>query len=113
MSRPVRNVTRDRGFTLIELLIVIIILAILAAIVIFAVGNTGKSSAEAACKSDAKSVETALEAYRAQNNNSFPDLLNWTELLGTAALPLTHYLRDQPRSTHYTIFYDANGQVLV
>src|ERR1700686_4345425 len=29
----------------------------------------------AACRADAKSVETALEAYRAQNNGSYPSLL--------------------------------------
>ncbi len=57
----------DEGFTLIELLIVIIILAILATIVIFAVGTTTKNAALASCKSTVKTVQTALEAYKAQN----------------------------------------------
>jgi prepilin-type N-terminal cleavage/methylation domain-containing protein len=56
----------EGGFTLIELLIVIIILAILAAIVIFAVGNTSTSAKQSSCNSDAKTVETAVEAYKAQ-----------------------------------------------
>ncbi|HUY63685.1 MAG TPA: prepilin-type N-terminal cleavage/methylation domain-containing protein [Acidimicrobiales bacterium] len=56
----------EGGFTLIELLIVIIILAILAAIVVFAVGSTGANSKYAACNSDAKTFETALESYKAQ-----------------------------------------------
>ena len=56
----------DEGFTLIELLIVIIILAILATIVIFAVGTTTKNAAFASCESTVKSVQTALEAYKAQ-----------------------------------------------
>jgi prepilin-type N-terminal cleavage/methylation domain-containing protein len=56
----------DGGFTLIELLIVIIILAILAAIVVFAVGSTGTNAKTAACNSDAKTVETALESYKAE-----------------------------------------------
>src|SRR5580658_6249233 len=56
----------EGGFTLIELLIVIIILAILAAIVVFAVGTTGKNAAAASCESDAKTVETALETYKAE-----------------------------------------------
>ena len=60
----------DEGFTLIELLIVIIILAILATIVIFAVGTTTKNASVAACKSTAKSIETALEAYHAQTSNT-------------------------------------------
>jgi len=56
----------EGGFTLIELLIVIIILAILAAIVVFAVGSTGANAKTAACNSDAKTFETALESYKAE-----------------------------------------------
>ena len=73
----------DEGFTLIELLIVIIILAILAAIVVFAVGSAPTNARIAACNSDAKSVETAVESYKAQNPNdtyppSLPDLTTTT-----------------------------------
>ena len=61
---------RDRGdeggFTLIELLIVIVILGILAAIVVFAVQNLTSQSAKASCGSDFKTVETAMETYKAQ-----------------------------------------------
>lgn len=57
---------REGGFTLIELLIVIVILGILAAIVVFAVQNLGTSSYQATCQSDYKTVETAVEAYKAQ-----------------------------------------------
>ena len=56
----------EGGFTLIELLIVIIILAILAAIVVFAVGTTGSNAVAASCNADAKTFETALEAYKAE-----------------------------------------------
>lgn len=56
----------EGGFTLIELLIVIVILGILAAIVVFAVQNLTGSSASASCKSDMKTVETAVEAFDAQ-----------------------------------------------
>ena len=57
---------------LIELLIVIIVLGILAAIVIFSLtGVTGQSEA-AACNSDAKTVETAVSAYYAENNDTYP-----------------------------------------
>ena len=56
----------EGGFTLIELLIVIVILGILAAIVVFAVQNLTSQSASASCKSTYKTVETALETYKAQ-----------------------------------------------
>src|SRR3974390_1666336 len=56
----------DQGFTLIELLIVIVILGILAAIVVFAVQNLTGQSAAASCQSQYKTVETAVEAYKAQ-----------------------------------------------
>jgi prepilin-type N-terminal cleavage/methylation domain-containing protein len=86
------------GFTLIELLIVIIVLGILAAIVIFSLtGVTGQSEA-AACASDAKTVETAVSAYYAENNDAYPAA--WSDL--TAGPPTqVHgpFLRAQPTAT--------------
>jgi prepilin-type N-terminal cleavage/methylation domain-containing protein len=70
----------EGGFTLIELLIVIVILGILAAIVVFAVQNLSSSSSQASCGSDYKTVETALEAYKAQMGG-YPN--------GSAATPAT------------------------
>jgi len=96
----------EGGFTLIELLIVIIILAVLAAIVVFAVGNTGQNAAAASCQTDAKAVETALEAYKAQNAPSFtfPTADNWKAIVPT-------YLRTQPSAVHYEINFDGSGNV--
>jgi general secretion pathway protein G len=104
----------EGGFTLIELLIVIIILAILAAIVVFAVGTTGQNAAAASCESDAKTVETALETYKAELN-SYPTVADqWTALTGTTTVgPNTYgpFLRSQPSTVHYEINFSTTGQV--
>ena len=69
--------TGEGGFTLVELLIVIVILGILAAIVVLAIGGLNTKSKAAACSADAKTIETADEAYYAStgvNTNYSPDL---------------------------------------
>lgn len=62
---------REDGFTLIELLIVVIILGILAAIVVFAVGSTRKDAVNAACKTNVKSIQLAIEAVKTKEG-SYP-----------------------------------------
>ena len=57
----------DDGFTLIELLIVIVILGILAGIVVFSVRGITDRGAVAACKSNAETAATAVEAYVAKS----------------------------------------------
>ena len=57
----------EEGFTLIELLLVIVILGVLAGIVVFSVSGINDTSKNAACKADTKTVETASEAFYAQN----------------------------------------------
>ncbi|MFD7156083.1 type II secretion system protein [Kribbella sp. NPDC059898] len=84
------------GFTLIELLIVIVILGVLSGIVVFAVQGIQDRGVAAACKSDLKSVEVAVEAYYAKEGK-FPqaqaDLTAGTD----------QFLRGWPSSTKYTI----------
>jgi prepilin-type N-terminal cleavage/methylation domain-containing protein len=70
----------DGGFTLIELLIVIVILGVLAAIVVFSVSGVQNTSKLSACKSDVKTMDTALESYYAQNNTGATHL---TDLIPT------------------------------
>lgn len=110
----------EEGFTLIELLIVIVILAILAAIVVFAVGTTTTNAVQASCQSDAKAVETALEAYKAQNGTfpapGTPSTIQafYSPLTGGTSNAGGPWLRSAPTNTvHYTILYNAQGQVFV
>jgi general secretion pathway protein G len=105
----------DRGFTLIELLIVIVILGILAGIVIFAVAGITDRGSASACKSDRKTIEVAVEAYRAKH----PDIgypANLDPLLTAGADQL---LRPDPNLTGntktgdgYTITYTPGTGVV-
>lgn len=98
------------GFTLIELLIVIVVLGILAATVIFALGGVTSQSAQAACQSDAKSVETAIEAFHSfpgNTSNTYPTQIS--QLLTNG--PFGQFLHAAPNNQHYTIglIADSNG----
>lgn len=103
------NILRTRtdqdedGFTLIELLIVIVILGVLAGIVVFAVGGINDSSKKSACKSDVKNVETAQEAYFAQNK---------AYAASTDALVTAKILRESPTGTP-AVTTNNTGAVLV
>ena len=57
----------EQGFTLIELLVVIAILGILAGVVVFAVGGITDRGKNSACKTEVKTVQTAIEAFYAKN----------------------------------------------
>lgn len=60
----------ERGFTLVELLIVVVILGILAGIVVFAVGNLTDNAEKNACATEASTVETAVQAWKADEGNT-------------------------------------------
>jgi general secretion pathway protein G len=74
----------EKGFTLTELLVVIAILGILAAVVVFAVGGINNNSKDSACKTEKQTLQTAEEAYYAQNK-SYTDVagLKTAKLLST------------------------------
>ncbi len=58
----------QKGFTLIELLVVIAVLAILAAIVLFNVVGVSNRGQSAACNTDVKTLQTAVDAYLNDGN---------------------------------------------
>ncbi|MFE7227115.1 type II secretion system protein [Nocardioides sp. NPDC057577] len=83
----VRQARRDdSGFTLIELVIVILILGVLAGVVVFSVSGINNRGTEAACKTEVRTVETAIEAYRA-DNDAYPTTVG--DLVG-------NFLRNEP-----------------
>jgi prepilin-type N-terminal cleavage/methylation domain-containing protein len=120
------NEERDEeGFTLIELLIVIVVLGILAAVTVFGLSGTASQSAVSACKSDARTVELAADAYHANSSTgawpatgdaTLADLVNPTStVVNGQPAGVAPYLRAAPSSSHYTITLAAgpSGQVYV
>ena len=63
----IEETKQDKGFTLVELLIVIVILGILATVTVFAVTGITTRGKASACLSDVKTIQTAEEAYNANN----------------------------------------------
>ncbi|GAA0621267.1 prepilin-type N-terminal cleavage/methylation domain-containing protein [Kribbella sandramycini] len=106
-NRPDRT-KNESGFTLIELLVVIVILGVLSGIVVFAVSGIQDRGNAAACKTDKKSVEVAVEAYFAKNG-TYPPAGDpgWLELTSG----VNQLLRSRPTGTGYTIALGINGSV--
>jgi prepilin-type N-terminal cleavage/methylation domain-containing protein len=77
---------KDRGFTLVELLIVIVILGILATVTVFAVRGITDKGQENSCAVEKRAIETAFEAYFADNG---------ADAAGMANL-VPGYLKDDP-----------------
>ena len=91
MLAQIRKLRTDEGgFTLIELLMVIVIIGILAGIVVFSVRGINDTGEAAACKADLKTVETAVEAYYAKNDSTYP---------ATLAALVPNFLHSEPDGT--------------
>jgi prepilin-type N-terminal cleavage/methylation domain-containing protein len=99
----------ESGFTLIELLVVIVVLGILAATVVFALSGVTGQSAEAACNSDAKTIEVAVQAYINSPDNTtnaapatVANLIKAPFNNATSGKPDT-FLADAPSNSAYAI----------
>lgn len=111
MERRNEGEASESGFTLIELLIVIVVLGILAAIVVFSLTGVSGESKQAACTSDAKSVEVAADAYEAANSGAVPASVT---ALTVADPKGVTYLHSAPSMTNgYDISLDGSGNVQV
>ena len=93
----------QKGFTLVELLIVVIILGILAAVVIPQFNSAASESKEAALASNLATIRQAIEMYKVQHNDVFPNntiatvqLVDTTDISGAAVAngPYGPYLRN-------------------
>ena len=97
----------EQGFTLVELLIVIVILGILAGIVVFAVGNLTESAGNNACGTEADTVQTAIQAYRAQNNGTAPVAAGAPDNVASKAGGMAKTLADADLLASDTVKYYA------
>ena len=112
LRQRIREIRKnDKGFTLIELLIVIIILGVLAGIVVFAVGAFNDRGVNAACKAEKKTVEVAVEAFKAKSaTKSYP--AGATDAARINELVTGGFLRDVPSTGNgYTITLSDTGVV--
>lgn len=102
----------ESGFTLIELLIVVVILGILAAITVMAIGNSSADTMTAACQTDYREVQSAVEAYKVEHG-SYPTVPGddaITVLIETQPTPTGAWLRDLPYyAGHFQIVVSADG----
>ncbi len=106
MHRAMQRARDEAGFTLIELMIVIVILGVLAGIVIFAVGGITDTGNLAACKSDIKTVDVAVEAYLAKNG-AYP-----ADLAPTLTTSPNRFLRAQTGLAGSTLTNTTGGYVV-
>jgi type II secretion system protein G len=86
MRHQMKKGRNQKGFTLVELMVVVVIIGILSAIAVPVYNNVTEKAEASACKANIRTLEGALEAYKAVNDE-YPDDLSDLE---------TEYIKDVP-----------------
>ena len=93
---------RQRGFTLIELLVVVVILGLLASVALPNLAGIIDNAKNVGVYANVHAIRTALEQYRIENDNTYPDslapLMTGTAYFKTDSLPVTPWNQVQPDS---------------
>ncbi len=75
-----------KGFTLIEMLVVVAIIGLLSSTILVGLGNARSKARDARRISDLRQIQTGLENYYVENNQSYPQAL-YSSVLGLPSDP--------------------------
>ncbi len=103
-QRDRRQREDDVGFTLVELMVVVLIIGILALVAVVSYGALTTRAAEAACLSNQRTLNGALEVYRSERG-SIPPTFTIDDLEGYATT--WNVISVCPAPGHAALYFDA------